>query len=333
MPLAIPRLDDLTWEDLSQEGRSLIPAFAPGWTNHNASDPGITLVELFAYYCEIFLYRLDRVGEANVRAFLKLINGPGWRPGHSLGDDIRATLLDLRRPHRAVTPEDFEFLALAVNEQPGIHAAEEVGRVRCLPRRNLEAGGAPASTTDAPGHVSVVIVPKPLDAPIAPLLRRVRDAIEPARLLATRLHVVPARFLSVGVRLSLTAERHAAISEVRSAALHALRQFLDPLEGGSDNKGWPFGRSVYVSEICQLLVNLPGVRAVQKTLHPETGKPMEEFFVRPGDAARLRYNRLRELEAVELQPDELVGATLEEGDITITSGGNPSAARQGEVIQ
>jgi hypothetical protein len=82
-----------------------------------------------------------------------------------------------------------------------------------------------------------------------------------------------------------------------------------------------------------LLVNLPGVRAVQKTLHPENGKPMDELFARPGDAACLRYNRLRELEAVELQPDELVRATLEEGDITITSGGNPSAARQGEVIQ
>ena len=47
----------------------MIPAWAPAWTNHNASEPGITLIELFAYLSEMLLYRLNRVGDANVIEF------------------------------------------------------------------------------------------------------------------------------------------------------------------------------------------------------------------------------------------------------------------------
>ena len=57
----------------------MIPAWAPEWTNYNPSDPGITLIELFAYLSEMLLYRLNRVGDANLLEFLKLINGPSWR--------------------------------------------------------------------------------------------------------------------------------------------------------------------------------------------------------------------------------------------------------------
>ena len=46
MPLPIPVLDDLTWEELVEDGRERIPSTAPGWTDHNAHDPGITLLEL-----------------------------------------------------------------------------------------------------------------------------------------------------------------------------------------------------------------------------------------------------------------------------------------------
>ena len=79
MPLPIPNLDDLRWEDLVAEGRSLIPASAPDWTNHNASDPGITLMELFAFICEKLMYQLNRVSDRNVAEFLSLLNGTAWK--------------------------------------------------------------------------------------------------------------------------------------------------------------------------------------------------------------------------------------------------------------
>ena len=40
--LPLPNLDDRRWADLVEEGRALIPFYAPEWTDHNASDPGIT---------------------------------------------------------------------------------------------------------------------------------------------------------------------------------------------------------------------------------------------------------------------------------------------------
>ena len=44
-----PKLDDRAFDDIVQEAIRLIPRYAPEWTNHNASDPGITLIELAAW--------------------------------------------------------------------------------------------------------------------------------------------------------------------------------------------------------------------------------------------------------------------------------------------
>jgi predicted phage baseplate assembly protein len=76
MSLPLPRLDDRDFDQLVLEARETLPANGPAWTDHNASDPGITLIELFAYLAEIGLYRLDRVPAAEHRAFLRLLGFP-----------------------------------------------------------------------------------------------------------------------------------------------------------------------------------------------------------------------------------------------------------------
>ena len=68
-----PKLDDRTYKDIVEEAMRLIPRYAPEWTNHNASDPGITLLELTAWMTELILYRLNRVPEKNYLTFLDLI--------------------------------------------------------------------------------------------------------------------------------------------------------------------------------------------------------------------------------------------------------------------
>jgi hypothetical protein len=73
MPLPLPSLDDRTWTDLTAEGLALIPRYAPDWTNQNVSDPGITLVELFAWLTEMTIYRLDRISSHHRRKFLELL--------------------------------------------------------------------------------------------------------------------------------------------------------------------------------------------------------------------------------------------------------------------
>ncbi|TCO17184.1 putative phage baseplate assembly protein [Kribbella steppae] len=73
MPLPLPNLDDRRWADLVEEGRALIPRYAPGWTDHNVSDPGMTLLDLLAWVIEADLYRVNRVTDRFRRKFLALV--------------------------------------------------------------------------------------------------------------------------------------------------------------------------------------------------------------------------------------------------------------------
>lgn len=72
MPLPLPILDRLTYDELVSEARSSLPALAPGWTDYNAHDPGITLLELLAWLAEGASYRLDNIPDESYRAFLRL---------------------------------------------------------------------------------------------------------------------------------------------------------------------------------------------------------------------------------------------------------------------
>jgi predicted phage baseplate assembly protein len=73
MPLPMPRLDNRTFDELVGEAQALLPRLAPGWTDYNLHDPGITLIDLLAWLVEMDLYRLDRTSPAAVRAFLRLV--------------------------------------------------------------------------------------------------------------------------------------------------------------------------------------------------------------------------------------------------------------------
>lgn len=74
MPLPAPNLDDLQFQqDLVDEARKRIIRYCPEWTDYNLSDPGITLIELFAWMTESMLYRLNRVPDKNYIKFLELL--------------------------------------------------------------------------------------------------------------------------------------------------------------------------------------------------------------------------------------------------------------------
>jgi hypothetical protein len=72
MPLPLPNLDTRRWLDLVDEGRALIPRYAPAWTDHNAHDPGITLMELLAWFVEQDVYRANRIPDHHRRKVLAL---------------------------------------------------------------------------------------------------------------------------------------------------------------------------------------------------------------------------------------------------------------------
>ena len=111
MPLPLPNLDNRTYADLVDEALALIPSLYPDWTNHNPSDPGITLVELLAWLTEMVIYRVDRVPDANKEVFLRFLNGPEWKATGDLSRDVQSIVLALRKLYRVVTATDFERLA------------------------------------------------------------------------------------------------------------------------------------------------------------------------------------------------------------------------------
>src|SRR5882724_11194821 len=73
MSLPVPNLDDRSWKQIVDEAVRLIPRYCPEWTNHNQSDPGVTLLELYAWMTEMVIYRLNKVPEKNLLTFLDLI--------------------------------------------------------------------------------------------------------------------------------------------------------------------------------------------------------------------------------------------------------------------
>ena len=89
MPLPAPNLDDLRFQrDLVDEARRRIIGYCPEWTDYNLSDPGITLIELFAWMTERLVYRLNRVPEKNYIKFLELL-GTQLQPSSSAKVEFR----------------------------------------------------------------------------------------------------------------------------------------------------------------------------------------------------------------------------------------------------
>jgi len=111
MALPTRDLDDRTFQDIVDEAKKRITASCPEWTDHNVSDPGVTLVELFAWMTEMILYRLNLVPEKNYIKFLELLG------------------LRLREPEPARTPLTF-YLSAPQPQSVVIPQATEAATVR-----------------------------------------------------------------------------------------------------------------------------------------------------------------------------------------------------------
>jgi len=101
MPLTVtPAIDDRTYQDILDDLTARIPVHNPEWTNFNRSDPGITLVELFAFLAENVFYRANQIPDRNRRKFLSLLGVP-LQPGASARGLV--TFTNERGPCETVT--------------------------------------------------------------------------------------------------------------------------------------------------------------------------------------------------------------------------------------
>src|SRR5262249_31677009 len=72
MPIKPPDLDQRRYQELFEESLKRIQVRSPEWSNYNQSDPGVDLVQLFAWLSDDLSYRLDSIRESDRVKFRKI---------------------------------------------------------------------------------------------------------------------------------------------------------------------------------------------------------------------------------------------------------------------
>jgi len=84
MSIPIPNLDDRAFQGLVDEAKRYVIASCPEWTDNNVADPGVTLIETFAYIADQLIYRINRTPDLNYVKFLNLIGAKLFPPSAAL---------------------------------------------------------------------------------------------------------------------------------------------------------------------------------------------------------------------------------------------------------
>lgn len=338
MPLPVPNLDDRTFDQLATEARSLIPKYFPEWTDHNPSDPGVTLLELFAFLFEIAIYQVNRVPERSLEHFAHLV-GVERKPDEAIDETLRRALEKLQEVSRAVTAADIEFLVKIVADIQGIARAKAVvdvidptkettiltvqtvnvvdGAIEVqafntghfgLPYNSSvevvggnsntrlaesvlshqeaitriivqDTGGIAANSqlavTPEPSVfpneqiVNVIIVPDEPNSraptPTMELRQTVFEFLRTRSLITTRMRIASPEYdgLSIAVMVVRNRDSRLGSDALKQKIEQTIHKFLSPLSGGQNGSGWEFGRSVFRSELYQLIESIAEVDHVR----------------------------------------------------------------------
>jgi predicted phage baseplate assembly protein len=125
MALAVPNLDDRKFQEIVDQAKRLIPLYCREWTDHNVSDPGVALIELFAWMTDMLLYRVNQVPDVMHVKFLEMIGA------------------QLAPPRAATVPVTF-YLSAPQSVEVTIPQDTEVATIR------TETSPATIFTTEAP---------------------------------------------------------------------------------------------------------------------------------------------------------------------------------------
>jgi len=213
-----------------------------------------------------------------------LLRAEGGRDSESLEEAKLRARREVRAQQRAVTAEDFEYLARGTSRS--------VARVKCI---------TPDKSANVPsGMIELLVVPAAFDALQAgdltklvlpaELVKGMERHLDQYRLLTTMLRIRAPQYIGIKVEAEIVVAEFSQPEAVQTRVLQTLQHYLSPLKLGADNaalqeivgphwEGWPFGKTLFVSEIFTLLQKVPGVKHVlevklsQRPVTPEQEQP------------------------------------------------------------
>jgi hypothetical protein len=194
-----------------------------------------------------------RSGVGFVQSVLNPLEAAGGAAAELLRHARDRSVQQIRHRDRAVSFEDYEWLARA--------ASAEVARARALPLEGPDGRGAR-------GFVGLLLIPHSgATEPVASaeLERTVLASLRqrmPAGV-AGGLRIVAPQYVPVGVRAEILALRAGQAGQVEAAVRARLAEFLHPLRGGQDGRGWDFGQRVHLADLATLIEQIDGVDAVR----------------------------------------------------------------------
>lgn len=289
MAIQLPNLDTKTYEDISGEIIASIPKYTDKWTNHNPSDPGITILEMLSWIAETTLYRINGIPHESYVNFLRLVAGASGtdeverllKDPHTdkyhrnildfLNEiekgydktipEIKAeSLLFLKSRYRAVTEDDFRQLAIEATDLLGVKVRRVI--VEKAPDEN---------------KVVIVLIPdkwkqyeelteSEKQGRYKELTGYVVDYLNPRTLIGTRIEVKQPVYSDVGIDLKVICHNYAIAEKIEADTKDRILQHLDPFVGGDEKTGWPYRRSLSVYEIAQIVGETDGIKQIKSIM-------------------------------------------------------------------
>ncbi len=174
----------------------------------------------------------------------------------------------LKHRNRAVAILDYQMLAK--------EASNKVARVKILP--NLSADGK-----HIPGTITIVIVPQSTDIKPMPTpeLRHIVERYVKERCSnLAKLNVIQPSYVVVKISAIIVTGKIDAIPVIEQKAKSQIIDFLHPLYGGLEGKGWDFGAVPCISDIFPLFEKIDNVDHVSKLtiqLYDESNSKLTEI--------------------------------------------------------
>jgi len=181
--------------------------------------------------------------------------GTGGTDGESLEEAFRRAKRDFRTPYRAVTEDDYRYVA---THTPGLR----FGRATVLVDERTDLG-----IEAEPAEVTVVVVPyAPLEQsrpePTDGFLDAVRRHLDKYRLLTDRVTVEPPQYVRLSVGIEIQISEWLPESTVTQRIESTIEEYVHPVHG-FEGEGWPFGSALYSDDLAELLETISFVDHVR----------------------------------------------------------------------